>query len=251
MEFKCDQCVKDYSRKDNLARHKKNTHGVSSTLMDKTSITATTPIPKTTMSRMTVGKTKSKKKKKKTRKRFPCVICGLTYGNVQSLVRHQRISRAHNGLTKNAIGAMVYKCRSCDKEYKYGTSYLRHQHLTGHNVDSNVDGDGDDDSEGFELTAPVTTHALSNTSMSDDGLSVLLATTQSFARVHSAVAEALKEIHEAVFPIYTKNSSIVTVNEYGELDQDGMMVETDARISEILRPYGNFVNDVRSSMSFK
>ena len=35
----------------------------------------------------------------------------------------------------------------------------------------------------------------------------------------------------------------MTVNEYGEMDQERMMEETNARISEILRPFGNFLNN--------
>ena len=231
MEAKCEHCDKVYIRKDSLMRHKKTRHGVSPTMMtDKSTMTTKMPIPE----KMTSSVEERKIKKKK--KRFSCWICRRTYGNLSSLDRHRRISCAHKGMTRNVVGEMVYSCGSCAKEYKYRKTLLTHQQLTGHNNtnDSGVNRrGGDGDSGNAESTAPATAHRPANTSMSGDGLSVLLATTVAFARVHTSITEAMKEIHTAVFPIYKKNSSIVTVNENGELDQEGMMEETNARISEI------------------
>ena len=82
-------------------------------------------------------------------------------------------------------------------------------------------GGGSNDSD--ESTAPSTAHTLANTSISSDGISVLMATMLAFGRVHLAIIEAMKEIHKVVFPIYTKNSSTMTVNEYGELNQERMI----------------------------
>ena len=233
MEAKCEHCDKVYIRKDSLMRHKKTRHGVSPTMMtDKSTMTTTMPIPE----KMTSSVEERKIKKKKKTKRFSCWICRRTYGNLSSLDRHRRISCAHKGLTRNVIGEMVYSCGSCAKEYKYRKTLLAHQKLTGHNNTIDIGGDGGGGgSDLVESTAPATANAPANTSLSGDGLSVLLATTLAFARVQLTVKEAMQEINTAVFQIYTKNSSIVTVNENGELDQEGMMEETNARISEILR----------------
>ena len=201
--FKCDECGKVFSRASNLKRHKTLAH-VLPAMKEKLTMATTMSIRKKTKSSVVERKIEKKKKTK----RFYCRICRRAYGNLSSLDRHRRISCAHKGMTRNVVGEMVYSCGSCAKEYKYRKTLLTHQKLTGHNNTNDIGGDGGGGgSDLVESTAPATANAPANTTMSGDGLSVLLATTLAFARVHSTITEAMKEIHTVVLPIYTKNNT--------------------------------------------